>query len=330
MKRTNKLFYGKNKGFTLVELLVVIAIIGIMIGLLLPAVQSAREAARRMECLNNMKQLGLALHNYHDVNGAFPSAWRGYGADGRTPNVYGDPGWGWGAAILPFMEQTPLYQNVDLKRSIADPYNRQARETFLKAFHCPSEPNGAKTFTIAESGILHHHEHEHEHEDDEDEHEHETHISPELLSVVFGASNYVASIGTTDIHSAEDYEEDGPFAGRKFKGDGAFYHNSSLGMNAFTDGLSSTIFVGERTADKEHFSTWAGNPSGDGCLPALVTGSFHEGFHNDGEEHGFSSRHQGGANFLFGDGSVRFVSETIADKVVRGLATRAGGETTSL
>ena len=91
------------RAFTLVELLVVIAIIGILIGLLLPAVQAAREAARRMECLNNMKQIGLALHNYHDVNGAFPSAWRGYVPNGQAPCVYGSPGWGWAAAIVPHM-----------------------------------------------------------------------------------------------------------------------------------------------------------------------------------------------------------------------------------
>ena len=151
MKTNQKNLNSAKRAFTLVELLVVIAIIGILIGLLLPAVQAAREAARRMECTNNMKQLGLALHNYADVHNVFPSAWRGYTPDGKHANVYGDPGWGWGAAILPFMEQSPLYQKIDLKKSIADPVNRDAREMFLKAFHCPSEPIGDKTFTIADS-----------------------------------------------------------------------------------------------------------------------------------------------------------------------------------
>ena len=330
MKTNQKNLNSAKCAFTLVEVLVVIAIIGILIGLLLPAVQAAREAARRMECTNNMKQLGLALHNYADVHNVFPSAWRGYTPDGKHANVYGDPGWGWGAAILPFMEQSPLYQKIDLKKSIADPVNRDAREMFLKAFHCPSEPIGDKTFTIADSGILHsHEEEEHEHhdgDDDEDEHEHEHEhedLSPALLATVFGAANYVASIGTTDIHSAEEYED----TGREFRGNGAFYHNSQLSTSAFVDGLSNTIFVGERSAKKRHFSTWAGNPAGDGCLPALVVGSFHEGFHNDGDEHGFSSYHPGGANFLFGDGSVHFVSETVQESQINAWATRAGGET---
>ena len=127
MKTNQKNLNSAKRAFTLVELLVVIAIIGILIGLLLPAVQAAREAARRMECTNNMKQLGQALHNYADVHNVFPSAWRGYTPDGKHASVYGDPGWGWGAAILPFMEQTPLYDRIDLKKSIADPSNREAR-----------------------------------------------------------------------------------------------------------------------------------------------------------------------------------------------------------
>lgn len=318
----NNRFWG---AFTLVELLVVIAIIGILIGLLLPAVQAAREAARRMECTNNMKQLGLALHNYADVHNVFPSAWRGYNSSGKKPDVTGDPGWGWCASLLPYMEQTNLYQKIDLTQSVASPVNKEVREMTVKSFRCPTEPIVDKSFSIADSGVLHD-----EHDDDDDEHEHEHEherheLSPQLLATVFGASNYVASIGTTDIHSAEEYE-----VGQTFMGDGAFYHNSELGTNAFLDGLSNTIFVGERTAKKEHFSTWVGNPAGDGCLPALVVGSFHEGFHNDGEEHGFSSYHPGGANFLYGDGSVHFTSETIGEEQVKALATRSGGETVSL
>ena len=318
---------SQRHAFTLVELLVVIAIIGILIGLLLPAVQAARESARRMQCLNNFKQIGLALHNYHDTNKTFPSAWRGYAANGTSPLVFGDPGWGWAAAILPFMEQNNLYSQVHLTESISTERNKMARTLFLPAYSCPSESTSEKTFTLGDSGLLEH-EHEHEHEDD-DEHEHE-HESSLDENTLFAAANYIASIGTTNIHDGENYEDGGLYEGREFKSDGAFYHNSSLGMNSFTDGTSSTIFAGERVAKKKHFSTWAGMPAGDGCIPAIVSGSFHGGFKNTGASHGFSSNHSGGANFLFGDGSCKFISATIDDATIKALATRSGGETVSL
>lgn len=312
-------------GFTLVELLVVIAIIGILIGLLLPAVQAAREAARRMQCLNNLKQIGLALHNYHDVHRSFPSAWRGYSFDGTTPLVFGNPGWGWAAAILPFMEQNNLYSQIDLASPISTEKNKVARTLFTNAYHCPSESSGEKNFSLSDSGLLEHDDHEHS---DGVDHGHEHEIV--AGATIFAAANYVASIGTTNIHDGENYEDGGRYEGREFKSDGAFYHNSELGMNAFTDGLSSTIFIGERAAKKMHFSTWAGMPAGDGCIPAIVTGSFNGGFNNNGYSHGFSSLHAGGANFLFGDGSARFISETIDDETIKALSTRAGNEKASV
>lgn len=315
-KNKQKNVLATRRAFTLVELLVVIAIIGILIGLLLPAVQAAREAARRMQCTNNLKQIGLALHNYHDVNGAFPSAWRGYCADGKKPCVYGAPGWAWSAAILPFMEQNSLYSQADLKAPITTDRNAVARTLWLKAFACPSESSVGKTFNLAESGLL------------EADHDHD-HGCDHLKSIVFASANYAASLGTTDVHDAEDYEDGGIYEDTVFESNGAFFHNSELGMNAFTDGTSATIFIGERVAKKKHFTTWAGMPAGDGCLPALVSGTFYGGFHNDGNRHGFSSNHSGGANFLFGDGAARFLSSTIDDATVRALATRSGGETAS-
>ncbi|MBQ3388760.1 MAG: DUF1559 domain-containing protein [Thermoguttaceae bacterium] len=150
-------FPPKRSAFTLVELLVVIAIIGILIGLLLPAVQAARETARRMKCANNLKQIGLALHSYVDVNQALPAAWRGY--DDHNPNkpcVYGEPGWGWAAAILPYMEHANLADLADLNEPVAAEANETARVTFLAMYRCPSDSNSQQTFNLEESGLLDH------------------------------------------------------------------------------------------------------------------------------------------------------------------------------
>ena len=318
MKNTH--FSKRLSAFTLVELLVVIAMIGILIGLLLPAVQAAREAARRMKCANNLKQIGLALHSYADANQALPAAWRGY--DDRNPDkpcVYGEPGWGWAAAILPFMENANLADLADLNEPVAAEVNETARVTFLPIYRCPSDSNSQQTFSLEESGLLDHdHDHDHDGDDDHDhdhggddgddddhEHHHETDSS-----TVFAASNYVACIGTTNIHNGEDYGHGGLHEGQIFKGDGAFYHNSENRFEDFTRGLSNTIFIGERASQKQHYSTWVGMPEGEGCIPAIVTGSLYKGFDNTGGGHGFSGDHPGGANFLFGDGSVRFYSET--------------------
>lgn len=313
----------RKKAFTLVELLVVIAIIGVLIGLLLPAVQQARESARRMQCTNNLKQMGIALHNYHDVNRSFPAAWRGYESNGK-PCVYGDPGWGWGAAILPYMEQQSLRDLCHLNLSVADASNEQARRTFIGCYACPSDRKGERTFVLADSKLLEHaDEHDHDHLDDDHEHHTDEHAE-------FATSNYVCSLGTTNVHDAESFGHSGTSAGAEFKSNGAFYHNSHLGMDAFLDGLSNTIFIGERAVEKIHYSTWVGMPAGDGCIPAIVCGTTHDGFDNSGEHHSYSSWHPNGSNFLLGDGSVRFIPSTVQIETIQALSTREGGESNSL
>lgn len=307
------------KAFTLIELLVVIAIIGVLIGFLLPAVQSAREAARRMQCSNNLKQIGIALHNYHDTHQAFSSAWRGYDSmNPSQPHPFGLPGWSWSAVLLPFMEQQSLRDLIDLNQSVAAAENRTAREKSLSVFLCPSNSFAEKNFTLrsisdvasplANPVLLN-----------------STGMTSEELDGVFSLSNYLASIGTTGAHPAST-----AIAGDQYFSDGAFYHNSDLGMNAFVDGLSNTIFVGERASTKPHLTTWVGMPPGSKCATALVVASVAGGFDNTGARHGFSADHPGGANFLLGDGSVHFIPKTIDETIIKGLATRDGDETVQI
>lgn len=122
----------RNSGFTLVELLVVIAIIGVLVALLLPAVQAARESARRMQCQNNLKQMGLAFHNHESAKGGFPPRRFSSPRHGYT---------GWGLFILPYMEQTPLFDKYDFKYDFYDPKNQPVTETNLKVYICPSAPH---------------------------------------------------------------------------------------------------------------------------------------------------------------------------------------------
>src|SRR2546428_10863061 len=116
----------RSRGFTLIELLVVIAIISILIGLLLPAVQKVREAAARLKCKNNLKQIGLALHNCHDTTGSFPAGYVSSGGPGGPADDQG-PGWGWAALLLPFLEQNHLHRQIRFDRDITDPVNAAVR-----------------------------------------------------------------------------------------------------------------------------------------------------------------------------------------------------------
>ena len=287
------------RGFTLIELLVVIAIIAILIALLLPAVQQAREAARRTQCKNNLKQIGLALHNYHDVYSTFPM--------GDAAQYNGNPidanheAWGWPVAILPQIEQAPLFNNLGVsKRSlyaalVSVTTNGQRDNLFpaLAPFQCPSDTTGARL----QAGMTR------QHFGNGD--------SGTPTSWRPPATNYIGMVGIADVRVPNHRNDRRPR--------GMFYHNSKLKFRDITDGTSNTIMVGERDKDGGAGS-WIGNRNPDGSGPHgadYVLGNAWAQINdpvlntNYRRRTGFSSKHTGGAQFVFADGSVTFLSENI-------------------
>jgi prepilin-type N-terminal cleavage/methylation domain-containing protein len=299
------------RGFTLIELLVVIAIIAVLVGLILPAVQSAREAARRTQCRNNLKQMGLAMHNYHGVQNALPLGYGGF------PFTNQGNLWGWGSMILPQMDGSPLYNQLQSSpggmnglgvaksgfEAVMTSFNppNVLVETKLPAYRCPSD-NGTDDVTIPAGGI--------------------NGCMPGATSA-FGRSNYAGVLGAT--------------YGNKnglMTGDGSFYESSLRLFVHFRDGLSNTFLIGERRSPEVlngkftgGDTIWAG--SADDNFPDWQGFSMHLGACDQASPLNmktttapsaaagqpfiaFSSLHSGGAHFLIGDGSVRFISDSIA------------------
>jgi prepilin-type N-terminal cleavage/methylation domain-containing protein/prepilin-type processing-associated H-X9-DG protein len=323
----------RRKGFTLVELLVVIAIIGILIALMLPAVQAARESARRTQCRNNFKQIGLALHNYHDTHGSFPPGYLSVvGTNG--PDDDRGPGWGWAAMVLPYMEQTNVRNQIRFDRDITDPINATARTTALPVFRCPSDI-GTPTFPINVRG---------------DAAPYTTPLTDAGGNpVVVATSNYVGVFGQPEISFDPGYLVPNPDRTAAYRG--MFYRNAVVRMAEVIDGTSNTLFAGERSANLA-YATWTGavrggqvpprNPNPYGYSPegasVLILG--HTGTAADAPAHtpnsqvnhvdDFWSMHPQGVNFLFVDGSVRNFSETISPLIWYAAATKAGGEAVGL
>jgi prepilin-type N-terminal cleavage/methylation domain-containing protein len=278
-------------GFTLFELLACIAIIAILAGLLLPALQTSREAARRASCKNNLFQLGVALQNYQDTHRTYPPGFvSSVGASGENLG----PGWGWGALILPFIEQSAAWRSITFELPLNAPENSSAVRTGIELFMCPSDAAG-------------------------------------------GASNYIACFGQGNPGLDPD------------KGNGVFFRNSRIRARDIEDG-PCTILLGERSA-KLGAARWAGilGDETSGQEPRIHPGDLfqvlgHTGSANliapNPEQHSaqmatktvsfcqfdFGGIHNFGDNFLFVDGTVRFVSEQIEPKVYAALATRAGQE----
>ncbi|MDX2037213.1 MAG: DUF1559 domain-containing protein [Isosphaeraceae bacterium] len=331
-------------GFTLIELLVVIAIIAVLIALLLPAVQAAREAARRIQCTNNMKQLGLALHNYHDVNGAFPPGriWRNSG----FPTIFsGEQNTTWFCLMLPMFEQGVLANAYNYSLGAEGPVlslsnipaldaNATVSGTKLAVFQCPSDR--VNTFRLNPN-----------------------YAGPKYSAApfIYTKGNYAVSWGNTGW-------------GQGFRGtfttqyqQSAFGHKMDIKISNVTDGTSNTVFVGEVLQGAEldvRGMMWSSVPGGasfmtrftpnaykdylnvrsDGdflnnrptlfCTPEPVLGL--NCFPNASDSDAFAgarSRHPGGINVVLGDGSVRFIKNTINHPIWQALNTIASGEVLS-
>ncbi|WP_020470535.1 DUF1559 domain-containing protein [Zavarzinella formosa] len=346
----------KRNGFTLIELLVVIAIIAILIGLLLPAVQKIRESANRMKCSNNLKQLGLALHNYEGINGQFPPAYQttdtravgsAFGVSYPDDNGNGLPGWGWGTLLLPHLEQDNLFRRFDMNAGCWAPQNADAVKTKVAAFLCPSATGGSDGFEVQKEGAD------------------VRHGVPITLSngnrVVFAHSHYVTNAGVHQPWGRQpaysfdfDIPEPIPENGNKLaRIDGPFYRNSKTSVAAVTDGLSNTVFLGEHssilsnktwvgvvpgavTPPRLDLRPWPSENNAAGCLVGVHSGpDTHDHpeviIHAPNDPFGHTDEmwgeHGNGCNILMGDGSVRFASTFTKPLTWVALSTRDGGET---
>lgn len=307
--------HGSRRAFTLIELLVVIAIIALLIGLLLPAVQKVREAASRLKCANNLKQIALGLQNYHDAMQHLPPGYVSLSAT-STPNFNCAPGWGWGAFLLPYIEQDNLYSQlstaINNKVPMTDPGVAGAIATPVRLFLCPSDivpgPFVVRRLPSNPSYPLIY-----------------SQTSPG--TIVAGPSSYAACVGRD-----EDSDADGVF------GSGVFYCNSSTRLTDITDGTSQTVMVGERAWGYAN-GVWSGAIPGaamvfgtnNRCLSIIAGGLPNSAAYappmlvqvhvhlitptadTDGGLDDFSSFHTGGVNLAYADGSVHFVANTGGD-----------------
>lgn len=295
---------GKRRGFTLIELLVVIAVIGILVALLLPAVQQARESARQTSCKNNLKQIGIALHNYHSSHALFPPT--------STSDVE-QGGWlvvpqsrhihSWSNLLLPHIDQQNLYDQFNFDLSSMHPVNLPIAELLPPGFRCP-----------AYSGAIYSRD-----------------PNYTRLSDRCAITNY-AAMGASDV---------GHIYGQNSKlltPDGTMFPLSHTQITDITDGTGHTVLICETREEK--MMVWtdggtaalvarpydAGNPPGYGARRISLNFRPYFNYDNPSSEYGPSSMHPGGGMHLLADGSVRFISEDISDRVYVALATRSSGD----
>ena len=282
-------------GFTIIELMVVIAIIGILVSLLIPAVQYAREAGRRLQCKNNLRQIGLAMHQHHDVNGSFP-------AGCALPEFTL-----WNAHLLPYLEQQPLYERLDLNGPWHLGSNRDACETPIAIFRCPSEITNPSYRWTKWSDRQ--------------------------------ASNYLACASGT----LADESIPGPNL-RRYETDGIFFNNSRVRIAEITDGTSNTVLTGEAIFDHQvdgrdgwgyrnvvdhwYIGTneggWNEFSEAMGSTGVPINAHLQDQLKIDQRELSFSSRHAQGVQVVYADGHVDFVSESIDRNVWSNQGTRTG------
>jgi prepilin-type N-terminal cleavage/methylation domain-containing protein len=288
----------KRRAFTLIELLVVVAIIAILIGLLLPAVQKVREAASRIRCANNLKQIGIALHSYHNRMEMFPP---GYFDTAAWPDNDAGPGWGWASYILPDLEQDTVYRMLNFSLGVGDPANAAGRTQVMKILQCPSDA-AVGVFTVTDGGTG---------------------------SWTLAHSSYVACNGNDGVDDFTTPPHTGAFV-RDVRG---------YRIPEIRDGLSTTFFVGERSTTMS-VAAWAGvipnaqvpsvrAPGAYSGPSALVLGHCGPHLPNDSivtDADAMSSGHVQGVQFLFGDGAVHMIGNSVGMTAYDSLATRAGDE----
>lgn len=306
MPRPFSLPHSIRRAFTLVELLVVIAIIGVLVGLLLPAVQAVRESSRRSSCGNNLKQVGLGVQTHADAKRKLP---QGYASAFDAAGADTGPGWGWASFILPHLEQATIASRIDTAQPIEAAASSGGRETVIPTFLCPSDAGVKAAFAVgprSAAGAL------------------------TSTTCKVGPSNYVGCFGVGEPG---------------VDGDGVFYRGSEVRLRDVTDGLSHTLLAGERSF-RDAASTWVGAVTGANQVPEPTctmglqvnnasnfvlghTGESYDGPAGATEINNFTSVHTGGGMFAFADGHVSYLGSAVNYATYKALSTRAKGENVS-